>query len=188
MKLAVIAFLCFVSIVCYGQENMIRWSDKESLRWDDFSGKINDTSWFDAECFAEIRYNYKFYNLKNFEFDVFANFDKGSSWIRKENQSEALLKHEQLHFDIAALYSLKIKKIFETYNYTSHFLTEIQLVFNNKKQEYLSIQRRYDEETEHSLNKKKQKEWEDYISNELRQMRLKPQFVWNDVANQKAGR
>src|SRR4051812_22301937 len=109
MKFIIFGFICSISIATYSQPNLIRWNDKEPLRWDNFAGKINDTSWFDAECFAEIRYNYKFNSLRDFQFDVFANFDQNTSWIKKEYKTEALLKHEQLHFDIAQLFSLKIK-------------------------------------------------------------------------------
>ena len=185
MKFLIFAFLCFACILSYGQENFIRWNDKEPLQWEDFGGKIKDTSWLDAECFAEIRYNYQFKSLKDFQFDVFANFDKNTSWIRKESQSEALLKHEQLHFDIAELYSLRIKEIFENYRYTKNFISEIQLIFNNKKQEYLSMQQQYDEETEHSINKKKQKEWEASVTDALRQMKSKQQIAWNDISHKK---
>jgi hypothetical protein len=187
MKLVIFALVCFISIVTSGQPNLIRWNDKEPLRWEDFSGKINDTSWFDAECFAEIRYNYKFNNLKNFQFDVFANFDKNTSWIKKEYKSEALLKHEQLHFDIAQLFSLRIKEMFENYKFTQNYLAEIRLLFNKRKLEYLSIQHQYDEETGHSLDKKKQSEWENFVTTELRKMKFKQQFALNGIINTKEG-
>ncbi len=173
--------MCFTSMVTYGQENLIRWHENEPLQWADFTGRANDTSWFAAECFAEIGYRYKFNNFKDFQFDVFAKFNRNTSWIKKEYQSEALLKHEQLHFDIAELFSMRIKEMFENYNYTEDFETEIQLLFNKKKLEYHLMQHQYDEETNHSLNKKKQKEWEVYIANELWQMKFKQQFVRSDV-------
>lgn len=177
MKILIIVSICFMSLASFGQENLIKWNDNEPLQWKDFTGKINDTSWFDAECFAEIRYNYSFNTPQDFKFQVFANFDKAISWSRKEYQTEGLLKHEQLHFDIAQLYSLKIKELFESYNYTRDFLAEIQLLFAEKRLEYLSTQHQYDEETEHSLNKKKQKEWADNVSGELRRMQFKQQGV-----------
>jgi len=91
------------------------------------------------------------------------------------------LKHEQLHFDIAELFSLRLKGLFENYNYTEDFEYEIQLLFDEKKREYQLMQRQYDEETNHSRVKKKQKEWESYISSELTKMKLMPPIASGGV-------
>lgn len=182
-----VAFLCITTITTRAQQTMIKWSGDQQLTWDDFIGKVNDTSKYDAECFAEIRYNYKFYSPTEFEFDVFANFDKSSSWRRKEMQSDDLLRHEQMHFNIAALFAEKLKDEFESSNYSSDFDIQISQLFNEKKREYQAMQRQYDEETSHSLNKEKQKQWEDFISNELRKTKLKLQFVENSKKASKEG-
>jgi len=179
--LVIFGFTCFLSITTRGQENPIRWNEKKPLQWNDFTGEVNDTSWFDAECFAEVSYHYQFNSLTSFQFDVVANFIRNISWIKKEYQSEALLKHEQLHFDIAELFSLRLKGLFENYNYTEDFEYEIQLLFDEKKREYQLMQRQYDEETNHSRDKKKQKEWESYISSELTKMKLMQQIASGGV-------
>ncbi len=121
MKILFTAFFLVVALTTFAQENFVRWSESQQLSWDDFTGKVNDTSKFDAECFAEIRYDYKFYGQGDFEFDVYANFNKNTSWSRKEIQSKELLKHEQLHFNIAALFAEKLKKKFNSYSYTPSF-------------------------------------------------------------------
>src|SRR4051812_33957026 len=115
------AFICLTVMMGYGQQSFITWKENQQLQWDDFTGKINDTSKFDAECFAEVRYKYKFYSPQDFEFEVYANFDKNTSWRRKEMESEALLKHEQSHFDIAALFAEKLKNEFENFNYSMNY-------------------------------------------------------------------
>lgn len=185
--LVTLVFICLASIVTYGQENLIRWHENDPLHWDDFTGKVNDTSWYEAECFAEVGYHYTFANPKDFQFDVFANFLKNISWRKKEYQSETLLKHEQLHFDIAELFSMRMKEMFENYNYTEDFETEIQQLFNKMKLEYQAMQQQYDEETNHSLNKRKQKEWETNIIDQLSGMKMKQQFAMNSVTRAKKG-
>src|SRR5437868_4358912 len=132
----ILAFICITGTATYGQENLIRWRENEPLHWNDFTGRVKDSSWYESECFAELHYDYKFANPKNFQFDVYANFIKNISWIKKEYQSETLLKHEQLHFDIAQLCSMRMKDIFESYNYTSNFSTEIQLLFDKMTVQY----------------------------------------------------
>jgi hypothetical protein len=146
---------------------MIEWNEGQRLEWVDFLGNVNDSSSYDAESFAEIRYNYTFNTTRGFFFHVYANFNKNASWSRKEFRSFALLKHEQLHFDIAELYARKMKEAFENYNYTENYREEIAQIFNEKKLEYHLMQLKYDEQTSHSLDKEKQQEWELLVNREL---------------------
>ncbi|MCW3080576.1 DUF922 domain-containing protein [Segetibacter sp.] len=181
MRLVLIAVILFITTGVFAQEG-IRWRDSQQLTWDDFLGKVNDTSRYDAECYAEIRYNYKFYTEGDFEFEVYASFDKNSSWSRRQKQCEALLKHEQLHFDIAELFAQKLKREFDSYSFTAtdSYDTQILELFNQKKSEYQAMQLQYDEETNHSLNKAKQKQWDDFIYLELRKLRLSLQLAQNN--------
>ncbi|GEO08072.1 DUF922 domain-containing protein [Segetibacter aerophilus] len=156
----------------FAQDSRIIWNDKQPLQWFDFAGPVNDTSVFDAESFAEVKFTYTFKSPTDFYFDVFANFHKNLSWYKKEYQSEALLKHEQLHFDIAGLYSKRLKAAFDNYQYSNNYKNEIQQIFNEKKIEYHLMQKQYDEETNHSLNKERQKDWEKYIHEQLNETGL----------------
>jgi hypothetical protein len=176
-KFIIIALSCILSVTTYAQENFIVWNENKHLEWNDFSGQANDTSNYDAEAFAEVSYRYSFKNTKDFHFDVVANFNKNTSWSKKEHQSQDLLKHEQLHFDIAELYARKMKEVFDNYSYTDDFAEEIIRLFNEKKAEYHALQRRYDDDTNHSLNKEKQSEWEIAIHEELSRLKPAQQFV-----------
>lgn len=178
-ELIITAFICMITAATYGQDNSIRWQDNQLLQWDDFAGQASDTSKFDAQSFAEICYHYTFYSPRDFHFDVFANFRKNTSWIKKQKKSEALLRHEQLHFNIAALYAEKLKDEFSNFHYTSHYEGQIANIFRQKEREYQAVQRQYDEETNHSLNKERQRQWEDFINNELRNTRRRYQLADN---------
>ena len=164
---AIAIFLLLFNAASYGQEDFLTWSKNRPLRWDDFSGRINDTSNFEAECFAQVRYSYKLNSLKEFTFDVQAIFDKSTSWIKPVNKSNALLKHEQVHFDIAQLYACKLRQAFSSYTYTSNFAAEILSVFDKLNREYHYMQKMYDEQSNHSLVSAKQKQWEAFIDEEL---------------------
>lgn len=128
----IIVFTCAV-IQSFGQQEKVIWNEKQPLQWFDFAGPVNDSSSFDAESFAEVVYNYKFNSPKDFNFEVVANFNKNISWYKKEYQSQALLKHEQLHFDIAALYARKLKAAFDNYQYSKDYKNEILQIFNQKR-------------------------------------------------------
>lgn len=176
---AILVFLCLAHLKNFAQQNNIIWSETQPLQWSDFEGQAIDSSGFDAESFAEVKYNYRFKSTSDFYFEVFANFNKNISWSRKEYQSDALLKHEQLHFDIAGLYAAKLKEAFERFRYTQNFRNEILAIFNEKKTEYQLLQTRYDDETNHSVNKEKQREWEKFIADELSHIKPRHDYAKN---------
>jgi hypothetical protein len=167
------AFICLANTIAHAQDSSITWEENRVLQWTDFAGKECDTSKFDAECYAEICYSYTFYDTTDFEFEVTAKFNKNTSWSRKGKQYVDLLKHEQLHFDIAQLYARELKQEFESFHYTCNYKEEIAELFNKKKLEYESAQRQYDDETNHSMNKDKQKEWAQLVVGKLTNTRPK---------------
>lgn len=167
MKLIILTIAFLFCELAYSQYPVIYWNENAPLKWEYFSGKAKDTSTFDAEVFAEVRYTYQFNSANNYAFDVYAQVDPQTSWCKGAKQSAELLKHEQLHFDIAEVFARRIKQAFENYQYTENFSSEILEIFNQKKAEYHAVQRRYDEETNHSTDKEKQRFWEQQIQNEL---------------------
>jgi len=173
--------LLFLSVLTYGQENLLVWNESKPLQWDDFSGKANDTSHFDAESFAEVLYKYTFNSPKNVHFEVKATFNRNISWIKQGYKSAALLKHEQAHFDIAELYSRKLKMNFDNFNYSSDFEQEVQQIFNKVKAEYHQMQRLYDEQTNHSTIVSKQNEWETLINEELAKLPGNNSSGWKET-------
>ncbi|TDH24181.1 hypothetical protein EXU57_15310 [Segetibacter sp. 3557_3] len=169
---------CFAT---YGQEHSKRWIENPLLQWADFEGEVKDTSRFDAECFANVTYDYVFYSPNEFQFEVYANFDRYNSWRKKEMQSDELLRHEQLHFNIAQLFADRLKFEFENYIYSENYEAEIEEIFDKVKAAYHDMQNLYDEETNHSLNKEKQEEWEEYINDQLYNSKVKMEVVYQDL-------
>jgi hypothetical protein len=130
---AFLVFICSTISTAYSQESFITWNDKKPLQWLDFAGPVKDSSTFDAESFAEVKFTYTFNSLYDFKFEVNATFNKNTSWYKKETQSLSLLKHEQLHFDIAELFAKKLKADFDNYAYTANFKNEIAEIFREEK-------------------------------------------------------
>lgn len=167
MKLFTILFISLLATTAKAQDSTFVWTENRTIQWDDFLGQANDSSSYDAEVFAEVCYKYEFSKKRSPKFEVFALFNRSTSWCKPGRQTESLLKHEQLHFDIAELYALKLKQQFESFSYSENFAQEILQMFNALKAEYHIMQARCDEETNHSLNKEKQAGWEAYVNNEL---------------------
>lgn len=169
-RFLIIAFFCVFGLRAFSQQNVVIWNERHPLQWIDFEGNVKTSSDFDAESFAEVKYDYTFISPKNFSFDVYASFNKNTSWCRKEYQSPELLKHEQVHFDIAELYAKRLQEVFDHFTYSKNFANEILQIFEQKKTEYHSMQMRYDDETNHSRNKQRQSEWEAFIKDLLAQL------------------
>lgn len=159
--------LALISVCAFAQDSLLAWHKDRPLQWEDFAGAVNDSSHFDAECFAEVKYTYTFTSPQDFHFDVQAVFNKGTSWIKAANKSDKLLKHEQVHFDIAQLYACKLQQAFYNYTYTSNFAEEVLQIFDVFNKEYHHTQKLYDEQSNHSLVSNRQQEWENFVHQAL---------------------
>lgn len=100
-------------------------------------------------------------------FAIDARFDKTKSWSKKPEQTDAILKHEQLHFDIAELVSRAFRKEADQTKYTRNYKNEISRMFNRYTFHLQRLQQKYDEQTLHSNYKSKQNFWEKLIRQEL---------------------
>src|SRR5436190_4980330 len=91
----------------------IPWSINRKLTWNDFHGFASSYSQADAATAIHISAR-PFYHKKKLYYDVNAYFIPNQSWFR--TKSAALLRHEQLHFDIAELYARKVRKKISEYS------------------------------------------------------------------------
>lgn len=155
-----------------GQET-VKWSKDNKLTWSDFKGSPN----LDVIAYAKTAYKIEILpsdvqvdednNIQNYEaMTVEAVFYTNESWVYEK--SDYLLKHEQLHFDIAALYAFKIKMAFRT------LIKEKNANFNSYLEVYqklwskcLETQKKYDSETQHGQLVKENNEWIDRINIEI---------------------
>ena len=124
MRNLLIVTLCVTSLLVFSQNDLITsttipWSNNLNLEWSDFKAKPN----LNVVAFAQTTYKIEIFpnevqvdennNIQNYEsLHVNALFYTNESWVYKE--SDFLLKHEQLHFDIAGLFALKINEEFKT--------------------------------------------------------------------------
>jgi hypothetical protein len=138
-------------------QSIIPWSDTKKLEWSDFKAPPNT----DIIGYAQTSYKIEIQpsdvavdennNIQNYEsLSVVANFYPNHSWVFKRD--DYLLKHEQLHFDIAGLYArkmslefneLKKKKIADFDSYMG--------IYKNLWAECRNVQKKYDKETNHGL-------------------------------------
>ena len=150
--------------------NKLLWSQNQKVQWKDFTGKAQKSSKAHALTATEISYSLEYNKKKKaYEADVKCLFVKNKSWV-KEDPTPELLKHEQLHFDIAELASRKIRmgivkaKVLQAENPAE----KMKDVYKREMQAYEKMQKAYDKETKHSLNESKQLLWNAKIAKALK--------------------
>lgn len=158
------------------QDVLINGSTKyRLLTWDDFSGKPDKDSPFQANTSWGINYGFKgvdfagdtvrFKNLA-----VTLKFDETKSWVKEGKKIPYLLKHEQGHFDIALICHREIiKTINNAVFFKADFKEKLRTIFTDTLKKYRLMQLQYDEETDHSKNEANQQKWNDIIAKALQQ-------------------
>lgn len=167
--------ICFFSIqIAFAQphdfdpKRFIEWNEYYKLTWDNFESIVDDDTFGDAGTAVKIIAKPYFIG-KNIDYNVYALFDRQKSWVFEKDP--ALLAHEQLHFDIAELYSRKIRKKVEALKNEkirdlAHYNKEINKILLESNE----VDLQYDMETLHGGIKVKQAAWSDKISNELKSL------------------
>jgi hypothetical protein len=143
----------------------VEWSGARKLGWEDFRGQINSTSHADAATAIHISAK-PFYKKKKIFYAVDAYFIPDQSWYR--SKSEALLRHEQLHFDLAELYARKARKKISEYRQMGiRNIADYNNAISRVLQESNRIDMQYDFDTLHGTLSEEQLKWEQNVAQEL---------------------
>ena len=150
----------------------IYWSKDKLLTWNDFKAKPIKSCPIaaDTDSGFELRSSYNS-DDHLIVIDLQTYFIKNKSWYKPDKNSENLLKHEQGHFDISELFTRKlheniIKEKIKEKN-ISQRITQLNEKYTYELHKYQDL---YDKETEHSINEKKQMEWNEKIAKELKEL------------------
>lgn len=94
--------------------------------------------------------------------------NKAKSWIKAEFESDDLLRHEQGHYFIGSIFALNFKKKTQEMTFSNiNYDKEISQLYETMLDEYLAMEIRYDNETNHFWNKTMQAKWEDDLVDQL---------------------
>lgn len=156
------------------QDIVINGTNKNRLlTWEDFTGKPEKSSSFEAHTYWKLNYSFTGVNFKNDTavitgLNVKLQLDENLSWIKKGKETPALLKHEQGHFDIGILCQNEIIQQFKsTVFLRSDFQNKMQSIFSATLKKYNLMGLQYDEETGHSKNKENQEKWDAFFAKEI---------------------
>lgn len=150
----------------------ITWQPGVRLQWDDFRSRTGSSGVYKAYTTAGIRYAIDapdgMVRIK-----TEAYFLKDESWVHVDHKVDALLRHEQGHFDIAGVFGNRLKKAMAHLEVSAEEFMRLSL---NEKAEQIfqeiyadldATQQRYDQETVHGTNTEAQSAWEAWIREEL---------------------
>ncbi len=141
----------------------IVWSATRRLTRADFQGRANPGERMSSLTSSNINAGAA---CRDFVFTgtVQATFDPKTSWLREPAKAtDALLRHEQLHFDLTEVHARLLRQKLVVYQARVN-CEKLQPGFNNlTKLVYAAWdkeQSRYDQETNHGLNAERQAYWE----------------------------
>ena len=138
-------------------EDSLAWSSSQKLTWADYKASPNPESDAAASTttFLSIQYHITGNHL---EFKIQSKFSKTHSWgIHK---TDYILRHEQGHFDIAEAFARKLYQQMSEYSFNKKtFKKDLKKIYEDVTKEKEQMQNDYDNETQHSIIRKKQAEW-----------------------------
>jgi len=151
----------------------ISWDDGYQLKWTDFQGNTEGnfilaaSTSYKIDLLPESVLVDENDQIQGYEkLTVVANFYKNTSW--HTTNSQYILKHERLHFDIAELFARKIRKRFsELKKGKQASFAVYQDAFTLFWKECRKMQKQYDLETNHGRKLEVNEIWQTRILKEL---------------------
>lgn len=147
----------------------IYWNQRRMLDWEDYRVKTSFSANETAVARSAWDYDTPWYTKGAMLYiNINTVFVKNASWVKKGNESEYLLRHEQGHYDIAEVNARKYRKAIKEFTFKR---ATIKNDLDSLHQYYYSLclkeQEQYDLDTKHSENKEVQEQWTSQIIGEL---------------------
>jgi predicted secreted Zn-dependent protease len=164
-------FICsfiFLSFTAKDDGDYIDWNPERKLKWQDFKAASPENT---ADAALTTTYVGFSYNKSNDEikYNIECRFQKSKSWGKIK--TDYILQHEQGHFDISEIAARKLNKLIQEQLSKSKNHDELNKIYRTVMQEKRDMQELYDRESNHSINKEKQDEWETKIKTMLEELK-----------------
>lgn len=173
MKNIIVLCIIFITILSLGftqtSDNLILYGSRDIV-WSDFKGKPSPRNKLEsASTGTTIKLNPIHVSEDSVVLEVSNYFICDKSWTITD--SAIVLEHERGHFEISEIYARKMRKQFVESKFNLKTLNnEVQNVFKKYDRELDLRQDKYDLETKHSIDRKRQGEWTKQIQTELMQL------------------
>jgi hypothetical protein len=143
--------------------------------WADFKGAVPEVT--DAVANSSVGMKFSADFLSNEDVNTLtvtgvSYFIKSKSWVKPGKQSDYILRHEQLHFDIARLGAERFRELMSAEAVTEdNFNVVFRKIYKQVWMEHQALQQQYDRETRHSINTTEQLRWNEKIASKLSAIR-----------------
>jgi hypothetical protein len=137
----------------------IEW---RKLTFSDFKGKAPDNIWA-AQTSTFLEYSI-IGKDEQYYFTVIPYFDPDESYLT--TVTDSVLFHEQLHFDIAEIFSRYAQKVLKEYQGTNR-IEEARKEYDFLDKEWKAVEVLFDTETDHGRNRYMEEKWQVKIRDEL---------------------
>lgn len=154
----------------FNTKGEMAWNKNKLLVWSDFRKKAStyEIAGDAALTTTSIQVGTSLLG-KELTITVVAKFYPYQSWTVKSKQSDGLLHHEQLHFDITELIARQLRKeLLETIK-TKKDYSKMNHTVETFMKKWDDIQELYDQESDHNRDDEGQAKWNKFIPEELEQ-------------------
>ena len=172
-KAIIATFFLFNVSIDIAEEEIIVWNKNVKLKWTDYKAFLERDTPVAAASAVGIRYESITQSNERIILNVNAVFVKKKSGVWMEKATDDGLLHEQGHFDLAEIYARKMRNELQNFQFKyeyGKFKSDIIKVYNAYSDSLSLMHRMYDKDTHYSCLPVKQKEWNQYIKNELKQL------------------
>lgn len=167
-----LAFALVLLVLPAASQQELLWQKGLLLSAKDFQAAPDNNSPHAAATYSGVRYGYDYStNPLKLRFEVTAFFVPERSWI-KHPESDDLVAHEQLHFDISELHARKLRKAFATTTFGRDFQRRIKEIYADNNAERKRMQAWYDSETDHGRNRDAQQRWYALVHDALNRLAM----------------
>ncbi|MDR6371099.1 hypothetical protein J2795_001855 [Chryseobacterium bernardetii] len=150
----------------------IIWEEGRKLTWENFRSPVNRKKNPDVAAYTHC--GWEFYSEKSSDpkapvkITIKTLFHEDKSWKDVKKMDDYILLHEQKHFDIAELFVRKFRKaVAEKIKNSGDYNRYFKAIYDGISADYKNFQMAYDRETRHGIDKEKQTEYNQSISEQL---------------------
>jgi hypothetical protein len=153
------------------EEDGLVWQAERRLSWEDFQSEADLKEPLHAMTSTNIEVEAKCRG-NQMQFEVKCVFKTKDSWS-KNKQSESLLAHEQMHFDLTEVHARLLRqKLARTPGLCGSDKARFGKIVDGYFAGWKTEQDQYDQESNHGLNQQQQRKWEEKIARRLQDLSL----------------
>lgn len=174
MRLVIVLLISVCCLGVYAQEETIAWSTTDTLQWVNFKAEPNLKMEAAAITASGLTFGYSVKHsnnvIYNFTAEVYAHFYPNKSWVKAGRDTDYILAHEQLHFDITELHARMLRKELSQLRINNNIRRRIEQINQRVNMDLDKMQNIYDSSTNHSNNTEVQLQWQRDVKEALKSL------------------